>query len=127
MANTLKFNLFMGGLAFLITFVSALSANVWLVSLERAICAFFLFFLIAFPIHWLYRAWLGQADSGKESGEAGQHVDLVAADEQSEAASSEREPEGEEFTPLSAPRVDTKQTDVQPADIANIVRRLTDE
>ncbi|UFJ42149.1 hypothetical protein LOK74_06530 [Brevibacillus humidisoli] len=129
MANTLKFNLLIGGIAFFITFVTALLANVWLVSLIRAVIAFILFFLIGFPVHWAYQQLFGQAEAEEQEGGAGQHVDLVAADndELPQPASPESEP-SEEFAPLSAPRLEKdKKEDVEPADIANIVRRLTDQ
>ncbi|WP_126426419.1 hypothetical protein [Brevibacillus marinus] len=129
MASTLKFSLLLGGFASLLTFLAAWTANLWFVSLERAFYAFILFFVLGFPVHWACRLLLGQADAEGQKETAGQHVDLVAADDDGRAQPAKEPADpADGFKPLSVPRLEVhKKETVEPAEIANIVRRLADE
>lgn len=127
MANTLKFNVIFGSIAALLTFFVAWTANVWFVSLERAFYAFILFFLLGFPVHWAYRLLFGQADAESQQETVGQHIDMVA-DDQAEAKLEQNDDLVADFQPLTIPRLENQQNaPVEPAMIANIVRRFSDE
>ncbi len=125
MVRKLLLNIWLGVLAFLITFVTALGNNVVSVSLTRAVCAFILFFLAAFVIRFLLALIL--APDAKPA-ETGAHVDLVTPpDPKTDVPkSSENEP-SDGFQPLVPPRIERNERTQDPADIANIIRRLTDE
>jgi len=129
MIGTLKINAWMGFVAFVITFITAFVGNIWSVSLERALIAFLLFFLAAFPVRLLLGLTIPpDSDDSDRQSEPGQHVDLVAGNDQSddEPKPSENEP-FETFTPLVPPRIERKKVEQEPIDIANMIRRLTDE
>jgi hypothetical protein len=124
MVGTTIFNLVLGILAFLITFVTALSGNVILVSLERAVYAFLLFFLLAYPIRWLTSFVLGNRT---EKTIAGNHVDLVTPHESTEVPKEKVDELEESFTPLVAPRIERLDGTADPTQVANLIRRFTDD
>lgn len=127
MASTLKFNLVLGSFAALLTFFVAWTTNVWFVSLERAFYAFILFFLLGFPVHWAYRLLFGEDEEEEQQETVGQHVDMVA-DDQADSKMERGDDPASDFQPLQAPRLEAPQkAPVEPATIANIVRRLSDE
>ncbi|MFY0542765.1 hypothetical protein [Brevibacillus sp. H7] len=115
----------MGILAFLITFGAALAGNTWLVSLERAVYAFILFFLAMFPVRWLVSA-MSQTASKKSTQENKEHTESssVPADQESNPSESES---SEVFTPLSFAGIDRITPAQDPATVADVIRRLTDE
>jgi len=97
--------------AFFVTLLVALAGNVWLVALERAGVAFLVFFLAAFPIRWV----LAQVSQ----------TSAVSAATEGEAA---LEQGGEEsFSPLSISQIEKIRPIEDPATVAEVVRRLTDE
>jgi hypothetical protein len=125
MIGTLALNIWVGIAAFVITFFSALAGNVIIVSLERAFYAFVLFFLATFVIRWLIQRILASTKQ-----ESGTHVDLITPpDVEGEMPqASENEPsEAETFKPLVPPRIERTDQTVDSAQIANAIRRLTDE
>jgi hypothetical protein len=127
MIGTIALNLIIGIIAFFVTFVTALSGNVFLVSLERAVYAFLLFFLAAFPVRWLIALIVKQG--GGAQAQTGEHVDLVTPPDPAETAlpkETENEPT-ESFTPLVIPRVERTALDSDPKKIANVVRQFTDK
>lgn len=127
MIGTLAINLVVGTVAFVVTFFTALSGNVWLVSLERAVYALFFFFLAAFPLRWLISVTVTNKKS-EQAEETGTHVDLVTPPdlEANLPAQTASEP-AETFTPLNITRNERTNVEKDPANIANVVRRLTDE
>lgn len=127
MIETLAINLIVGLIAFVVTFFTALSGNVWLVSLERAVYAFFLFFLAAFLFRWLI-SFVAKEKRNDQQEEAGAHIDLITPPDSEDGlpAQSENEPV-DAFTPLDLTRVTRTNVENEPANIANVVRRLTDE
>lgn len=145
MTGTIRINIWMGSIAFLVTLVTALSGNVFSVSLERAVYAFFLFFLGMFPIRWglhLITAHseekVGNQDHpNHDSQRIGENINLVTPDsisddEEFQRTKTESLPEddsSDQFTPLIPRRIELnpKNPENDPTNIANVIRRLTDE
>lgn len=145
MTGTIRVNIWAGCIAFLVTLLTALSGNVFSVSLERAVYAFILFFLGMFPIRWGLHLITAEAveQGDKEaandetSQKIGEHIDLMTPDSDSSNddqrmgtdSHSEDEP-SDEFIPLTPRRIEPNPThnpENDPTNIANVIRRLTDE
>ncbi|WP_134686221.1 hypothetical protein [Brevibacillus migulae] len=125
MAGTIAVNITLGIIAFVITMVTALSGNVFLVSIERAVYAFLLFFLLGYPIRWVTGMILS---SPAEKEPAGSQIDLVTPDDsEGDSAQKEEEELKEAFTPFTATRIERKDEETDPTNIANVIRRLTDD
>ncbi|NGQ94032.1 hypothetical protein G3578_02450 [Brevibacillus sp. SYP-B805] len=124
MVGTNTFNLAVGLFAFLVTLVTALSGNVFLVSLERAVCAFLLFFLLAYLIRWL--AALITRQAAEKTGTPHQ-IDLVTPHESTGEPAERTDDPAEGFSPLVAPRIERTDEPTHPINIANTIRRFTDD
>lgn len=127
MFGTIIINVYVGILAMLITFVTALSGNVFFVSMERALYAFILFFLATFPIRWLVAFILvtpsvetTQISDPQGDGDAPSHSVAEFPD------TSENEPP-ETFTPYALSGIERVDPANDPNTIADVIRRLTDE
>lgn len=126
MLGTIWINIGFGLLAFLVTLVTAVASNVWLVTLERAGLAFVLFFLAAFPIRWLLATFIQSSappmvtdtleGTGTPLAEGGVVLELGQANE-----------EDQEFAPLSFNKMERIHPTEDPATVAEVVRRLSDE
>jgi hypothetical protein len=123
MWGTIWMNAWIGGFAFIITFLTALTGNVWLVSLERAVYAFLFFFIIAYPLRWLIAkitvpsdAHAVQQSETESSFDQAEEHSIPSGDDPSEA-----------FTPLSFPTVKRETPAQDPATVADVIRRLTEE
>ncbi len=136
MVGNITYNIWMGVIAFLVTFITALSGNVLTVSLERAFYAFLLFFVAMFPVRWLIHKIAPPAE--EPSQQTGMHIDLVTPEAASNETNAQIEPESEselepseQFTPLVPKRIELPFTPDNPAnnptEIADVIRRLTDE
>ncbi len=124
MLGTIVVNVALGILAFVITLVTALSGNVFLVSLERAVYAFILFFLLGFPIRW----FMGLIFAKAEEKQTGNQIDLVTPEEPVQTRTEEDgDDSGVDFTPLTAAAIKRTDEATDPTDIANVIRRLTDD
>jgi CBS domain containing-hemolysin-like protein len=125
MRGTIWINCGIGLIAFFITLGTALLGNVWLVSLERALYAFLFFFLLAFPVRWLV-ARITETPLRKTAQESQSHADSLSDTVEELTNPSETEP-SEEFTPLFPARIEGVNPQQDPAAIAGVIRRLTDE
>ncbi|MGC5324096.1 hypothetical protein [Brevibacillus sp. SYSU BS000544] len=145
MIGTIKINLWIGFIAAFISLVMALSGNVLLVSVERAVYAFLLFFIAMFPVRLIVGLIKPQPSTTVETGsttantQAGSQIDLVTPENLSDEdrttqaeveSDSDHEPSNE-FTPLVPKRIEpttsTQNPENNPLEIADVIRRLTDE
>jgi cytoskeletal protein RodZ len=125
MWGTIWINSGIGLIAFFITLGTALLGNVWLVALERALYAFAIFFVAAFPIRWLV-ARIMQTPLSETSQEHQSHEESPSDRKAEKSNPSETEP-SEEFTPLFPASIERVNPQQDPATIAGVIRRLTDE
>ncbi|WP_400162997.1 hypothetical protein ACAF76_008810 [Brevibacillus sp. TJ4] len=125
MLGTIWINTGLALLSFVVTFGTALVSNVWLVSLERAVIAFVVFFLAAFPIRWI----LGVVTQTPAAPDVEGHNDTAEAGNEAREADMnvQQSDEAEPFTPLSFSKVDTTHPTEDPTTVAEVIRRLTDE
>lgn len=124
MAGTIVMNFVIGAVAFVFTFLSAISQNVWSVSLERAFYAFLVFFIATYIVRWL----VGIFASPAAKQDVGHHFDMVTPDEEDKTSLAEEESDStHSFTPFQPPRIDRTEVAEDPDKIANIIRRLADE
>ncbi|USG67950.1 hypothetical protein NDK47_12005 [Brevibacillus ruminantium] len=123
MIGTIWLNIGFGALASIITFFTAFSGNVWLVSLERAGYAFILFFLAAFPIRWLVAKIMGSSTSHDEMTAPAE----VVEEHVSSTAEEQDLAEDGGFTPLALGQIGRITPEYDPTTVSNVVRRLTDE
>lgn len=115
----------LGLVAFVVTLLVAMAGNVWLVALERAGIAFLVFFLAAYPIRWvLAKVTQTPVLSSAGEGEAGAGTGGAAFAQGSEQQGREEE---EGFSPLSISQFERIRPMEDPATVAQVVRRLTDE
>jgi flagellar biosynthesis/type III secretory pathway M-ring protein FliF/YscJ len=121
MLGTIWINVGTGLLAFAITFVTAWASNIWLVSLERAGFAFVLFFLAAFPIRWVI------ARVTQTPAEAKDEVEETKTPSADGKEDTEKKEVDEPFTPLTISNMERIHPIQDPATVAEVVRRFTDE
>ncbi|RNB59730.1 hypothetical protein EDM57_03550 [Brevibacillus gelatini] len=129
MLGTIWINAGMGLVAFVITFCTALLSNVWLVSLERAAIALVVFFLAAFPIRFVL-ALVTQTPVPSVTAEGAEEASVPLDEAGTEAKSTDQTVEtvaDEAFSPLSFTKLETVPPIENPATVAEVVRRLTDE
>lgn len=133
MIGKLRFYLWAGFAGFILTFLITSRNNLWSTSLNRALVAFAVWFLLAFLLKWVFvkasTPAEGSDEEGDLSGELGNRLDLTTPDEDKELMNlikpeSEQEQNGDGFVPLNPPKlVSTKD----PEELAKAVRHLTEK
>ncbi|MFS0553073.1 hypothetical protein [Brevibacillus sp. 179-C9.3 HS] len=126
MLGTIWINFGLGMLAFLVTLVTAVASNVWLVSLERAGIAFVLFFLAAFPIRWLLATFI-QSSTPPMVTDALEGTSSPLAEGGVVLEIGQVNEEDQTFAPLSINKMERIHPTEDPATVAEVVRRLSDE
>ncbi|CCF13941.1 hypothetical protein BLGI_1865 [Brevibacillus laterosporus GI-9] len=130
MNQTVKRSLWLGCIAFLLTFLAAITGNLFVVSFYRGVLAFLVIFIIAFLVQWVLSILFPKEDPIELEDTDGDEE--VAAGEEQEAATDQEEtneslhPE-EEFIPLKVERAETESAEHDPKLIAQTLRRFTDE
>ncbi|GIQ68619.1 hypothetical protein XYCOK13_14430 [Xylanibacillus composti] len=139
MHGTIRWNFAFGGAGAVLTLLISMPHNVWFTAMTRSVYAFVIFFLLTFLIRW----WLGfiaaaanaaaAADGEAHYSGVGRQIDLQTPEEaefppasrQSEGGSGQSEGE-DPFQPLNPPKLVSKPEQT-PAEMANAVRRMTEE
>ncbi|MDN9010255.1 hypothetical protein [Brevibacillus laterosporus] len=130
MNQTVKRSLWLGCIAFLLTFLAAITGNLFVVSFYRGVMAFLVIFIIAFLVQWVLSILFPKEDPNELKDTDGDEE--VAAGEEQEAATDPKEtneslhPE-EEFIPLKVEHVQAESAEHDPKLIAQTLRRFTDE
>ncbi|AUM65873.1 hypothetical protein C0R09_15845 [Brevibacillus laterosporus] len=130
MNQTVKRSLWLGCIAFLLTFLAAITGNLFVVSFYRGVLAFLVIFIIAFLVQWVLSILFPKEDPIELEDTDGDEE--VAAGEEKEAATDQEEtneslhPE-EEFIPLKVERAEAESAEHDPKLIAQTLRRFTDE
>jgi hypothetical protein len=140
MIGTIRWNLILGLIGFGLTFFSSLSTNLFLTTLIRSFYGFIILFIAAFLIRWLLGSVVGLNQLGARVEETdaskGKNVDMLTPNEeqslqellrQNMEKSVETSPEEIPFSPLKPPKLISKVKEENPEDLANAVRRLTEE
>ncbi|MBA4532310.1 hypothetical protein [Brevibacillus halotolerans] len=130
MNQTVKRSLWLGCIAFLLTFLAAITGNLFVVSFYRGVLAFLVIFIIAFLVQWVLSILFPKEDPIELEDTDGDEE--VAAGEEKEAVTDQEEtneslhPE-EEFIPLKVERAEAESEEHDPKLIAQTLRRFTDE
>ncbi|MFF2528663.1 hypothetical protein [Brevibacillus sp. DP1.3A] len=127
MLGTIWINFGLGMLAFLVTLGTAVASNVWLVSLERAGIAFVLFFLAAFPIRWLLATFIQSSTPPMVTDTLEGTSSPLAEGGVILEIGQQLEQEDQTFAPLSINKMERIHPTEDPATVAEVVRRLSDE
>lgn len=140
MIGKLRFNLLIGGLGFVITFLTSSINNLLMTSLIRALGAFVLWFVLAIFFKWVLSIITSQPDDGPwgeseaeselAGDQRGTRFDLTLPDDTEELndllkpnpESSDKGDLG--FTPLNPPKLVSAQ---DPEQLAKAVRHLTEK
>ncbi|ATO47931.1 hypothetical protein [Brevibacillus laterosporus] len=133
MNQTVKRSLWLGCIAFLLTFLAAVTGNLFVVSFYRGVMAFLVVFIIAFLVLMVLSFLFPKEDATElENNDGDEDVDVETVREEQEDAlvpgetNESLEPE-DEFIPLTAQRVQDESAEHDPKLIAQTLRRFTDE
>ncbi|MBG9775509.1 hypothetical protein [Brevibacillus laterosporus] len=133
MNQTVKRSLWLGCIAFLLTFLAAVTGNLFVVSFYRGVMAFLVVFIIAFLILMVLSfLFPKEVATELENNDGDEDVDVETVREEQEDAlvpgetNESLEPE-DEFIPLTAQRVQDESAEHDPKLIAQTLRRFTDE
>ncbi|MBG9788081.1 hypothetical protein [Brevibacillus laterosporus] len=135
MNQTVKRSLWLGCIAFLLTFLAAVTGNLFVVSFYRGVMAFLVVFIIAFLVLMVLSFLFPKEDATElENNDGDEDVDVdveTVREEQEDAlvpGETNESPEPEdEFIPLTAQRVQDESAEHDPKLIAQTLRRFTDE
>lgn len=141
MTGKLRYYLLFGFIGFLITFAVSAGNNLFGTSLFRSIIAFVVWFVLLFALNWVMdflkelpseptveeiEALQSQDEDGK-----GTNLDIKTPDESEELNDLLKQPlnpqsQLDDFAPLNPPKLVKTPDDKDPAELANVVRHLTE-
>ncbi|WP_426447058.1 hypothetical protein ACP26L_24050 [Paenibacillus sp. S-38] len=143
MIGSLRWNLYTGVAAFIITFVLSIPNNIWLTTFVRSCYSFIILFLLVFACRWLLGTFAGlnglpaaqpsvMADAAPEEPSKGQAFDAMTPDEDQElhqmlkGTMNASAPPEQGFAPLKPPKLSTK-VQPTPEELAQAVRQMSEE
>ncbi|PZE22429.1 hypothetical protein [Paenibacillus xerothermodurans] len=141
MMGTIRWNLIIGSISFLLTFLISLGNNIWLTTLLRSLYSFLLMFVLVFLFRWVLGTIAGLHKLGSvdvpaaetDDDHIGNALDMSTPDEQEALHAMLKQTntpnEGAAnagFKPLTPPKLSSSTT-VDTAEMAQAVRRMTEE
>lgn len=139
MIGTIRWNLIIGAITFVLTFLFSFSHNIWLTTFLNSFYAFLAAFLLTFAFRFMLGSFLTLGSKSEESTEdpaeslndkhKGTRIDAVTPDDDvpnPSFASTNEDEEGLSFVPLSPKRLVTKK-DIESEQAAGAVRKMSDE
>ncbi|MNO11979.1 hypothetical protein D3C76_15780 [compost metagenome] len=137
MTGKMRYYLLFGFIGFLITFAASSGNNLFTTSLIRGIIGFVVWFVLSFAVNWVI-GFLKElpADPADQEMAAlqsqedkGANLDITTPDESDELNDLLKQPpnpQAQDFTPLSPPKLVKTPDEKDPAELANVVRHLTE-
>jgi hypothetical protein len=144
MVGTIRWNFVLGGIGFLLTFLTSITQNLWLTTMVRSFYCFIILFAVTFVIRWILGTVVGLNQIEQSSASTnpdlqeteirGQHLDLttpqddnypVLGSDEDDDQEQKRHNEGG-FSPLQPPKL-TKKEKVDPEDVVKAVRHLSED
>ena len=144
MVGTLRINVIVGLLAFLITFALSVSNNLFLTTLLKSFYSFMTVFVLTFGFRWVLGTFAGMNQPSingsleqlsKES-QVGQQLDVTTPDEDIDAmgllktnlTSTDQVSQSSDgtFAPLNPPKLTTKNS-LDPEHLAEALRRMSED
>lgn len=142
MIGTIRWNLIVGAVGFVLTFALSMGSNIWLTTLLRSCYSFATLFVVVFLFRWILGSFgglIGLQDAGSSAPAAGeepakgQALDMLTPDDEEDLhrmlKNQPAPPAAEEdatFTPLDPPKLTTR-TQLQADEMAQAVRRMSQE
>ncbi|WP_282941843.1 hypothetical protein [Paenibacillus sp. RC67] len=141
MIGTIRWNFIIGLISLVITFISSISTNIWMTSLLRSIYSFFIVFILVFLFRWVLGTIGGlnqlNTDSKKTSVDdesKGTAFDAQTPDDDAsihQMLKDTLDPKAPAmdsgFAPLNPPKLSSKTNSMEPGEMAQAVRRMTEE
>ena len=140
MIGSIRWNIGLGVIGFILSFMASYSNNIFVTTLLRGVYGFLFMFGFTFIVRWLLGtvaglSYLTPPSAETESQEVGRNVDLITPpDEDSmqdllraNAGGAEPEAAAASFSPLQPPKLVSHIKEEKPEDLANAIRRLTEE
>lgn len=138
MIGSIRWNFFVGALAFIVTFILSMSKNIWLTTVIRSFYSFALLFVLMFLCRFLLGTFAGLNRLSAQEQEAegaegkGTAVDAVTPDQDEElrellkSGVDPNKTAAADFSPLNPPKLRMKEQP-SPEEMAQAVRRMSDE
>jgi hypothetical protein len=142
MTGTIRWNVYGAAAAFVLTFLISVSHNIFATTMLRSLYSF----LIVFALLFLFRFVLslivnGSSLEGEDVGEqsddaalaAGRNVDLATPDDDSlndmlrANLTAVPDDDGTGFAPLKPPKLVSQSAELDPEELANALRRMSEE
>lgn len=141
MLGTIKWNFIVGLISFVITFISSIGHNIWTTTLLRSLYSFMIVFILVFLFRWIMGTMAGfnkLAVTGAQERAAvenkGTALDVSTPDEEAvlhQMLKDSLDPNAAAvdpgFAPLNPPKLSTKGNNIEPGEMAQAVRRMTEQ
>ncbi|WP_079910246.1 hypothetical protein [Paenibacillus sp. 32352] len=141
MIGTVRWNLIIGLISLVITFISSISTNVWTTSLLRSVYSFAIVFIVIFLFRWILGtiAGLNQLNTDLKDGVSdeegkGAALDLQTPEDDAslhQMLKDSLDPKAPSmdsgFAPLNPPKLSSKTNSMEPGEMAQAVRRMAEE
>ncbi|MBE1446426.1 hypothetical protein [Paenibacillus sp. OAS669] len=141
MIGTVRWNLIIGLISLVITFISSISTNIWTTSLLRSVYSFAIVFIVIFLFRWILGtiAGLNQLNTDLKDGVSdeegkGAALDLQTPEDDAsihQMLKDSLDPKASSmdsgFAPLNPPKLSSKTNSMEPGEMAQAVRRMAEE
>ncbi|GAA4871751.1 hypothetical protein GCM10023310_59220 [Paenibacillus vulneris] len=141
MIGTVRWNLIIGLISLVITFISSISTNIWTTSLLRSVYSFAIVFIVIFLFRWILGtiAGLNQLNTDLKDGVSdeegkGAALDLQTPEDDAslhQMLKDSLDPKAPSmdsgFAPLNPPKLSSKTNSMEPGEMAQAVRRMAEE
>ncbi|WP_028550448.1 hypothetical protein [Paenibacillus sp. UNC451MF] len=141
MIGTIRWNVMLGLISLVITFLSSISTNVWMTSLLRSVYSFFIVFFLVFLFRWILGTIAGlnqlqtePKNTALEDESKGTAFDVQTPDDEAsihQMLKDSLDPKAPAmdsgFAPLNPPKLSSKTNSMEPGEMAQAVRRMTEE
>jgi energy-coupling factor transporter transmembrane protein EcfT len=142
MIGTIRWNLVVGFIAFLFTFICSISSNIWLTTILRSLYSFVIVFILMFLFRWILGTIVGlnqfmseepKREDVPDESHKGTALDVTTPDDEDsihqmlkEGLDQASAVDDQFFSPLSPPKLTTKP-DYKPEELAKALRQMSEE
>ncbi|SFL45816.1 hypothetical protein SAMN03159341_106160 [Paenibacillus sp. 1_12] len=137
MIGTIRWNLLLGAISFVVTLSTSLINNIWSTALIRSCYSFVLLFLLVFLVRWILGSFAGihkitEIDEAADDNK-GTALDMTTPDEDESLnqllkdSRDSHSHEGENgFAPLNPPKL-SRKVNMETGDMVQALRQMSDE
>ncbi|MFC0214362.1 hypothetical protein ACFFK0_18175 [Paenibacillus chartarius] len=145
MTGTIRWNLYGGAVAFVLTFIASITRNIFVTTLLNSFYSFVLVFAIIFLFRFVLHLILNgpgtsvyaespEAAEAAEDAGTGSNINLATPDDHSlndllkpKASHSDGFGDDAGFAPLKPPKLVSQAPELNPEELANALRRMSEE